>query len=529
MPVSHRPARLRRIAVPLTAAALLASAGGLVAAQATTAATASMSAPRMLHDATVLPGGSVLMSGGKNAASPYGLRAAEVFQPSTRTWATVGSLALGRTASATAALAGGRVIVTGGIDDGPSGEVTGTTEVYDDDTRTWSAGAPLLHARYEHVATTLQGGRVLVTGGSGIVGDEWQDLASSEVYDPTLGDAGTWSTTGSLATPRLSHTATLLGDGTVLVVGGSDGTEGSGYLKRTETFDPATGLWTNAGPLSVGRAGHTATLMGDGKVLVTGGFTDSGTLATSEVYDPATRTWSRTASLSAPRKWHDATALSDGRVLVAGGQSNTGTEVYSPVTKTWRAAGALATVRQYPSVTALPNGTALVAGGYKAGYLRSAEIVTPPAEPAPVVDADGDSVADSRDNCPTVANKSQVDTDADGTGDPCEATHARRVTLAGVHQTVSGVRRLVLSGRLTVTDTVTACRAKRPVVLARLDSATGQWTQVAAPVTTAEGTFRSVLRDQVGRYRVQVAEQTVTAGGFTSTCLATEALRQHSH
>lgn len=527
MPVPHRPALLRRIAVPLTAAALLASAGGLVAAQATTALTSSMTERRASHTATALPDGSVLVTGGMNGPV-RGLTPAEAFRPTTGTWESAGALTIGRDASATASLGAGRVLVTGGLDD-VSGELTGTTEVYDDETHAWTESGSLVQPRYQHNAVALQDGRVLVTGGSGIIGDEWKDLASSEVFDRTAGDTGEWSSTGPLAAPRLFHTATLLQNGTVLVVGGSDGSS-SGYLRRTEIFDPVTGLWSNAGPLAVGRSGHTASLMSDGKVLVTGGSNGAGTtLATSEVYDPATRTWSRTAPLSAPRKWHDATALIDGRVLVAGGQSNTGTEVYSPVTKTWRAAGALSTVRQYPSVTALPNGTALVAGGYKSGYLRSAEIVTPPAAPAPVVDADGDTVADSRDNCPTVANKSQVDTDADGTGDPCEATHARRVTLAGVHQTISGVRRLVLSGRLSVTDTVTACRAKRPVVLARLDTATGQWAQVAAPVTTAEGTFRSVLRDQVGRYRVQVAEQTATAGGFTSTCLATEALRQHSH
>lgn len=527
MPVSQRSALLRRVAVPLTAGALLASAGGLVAAQATTAPTTSMSAARTLHDATVLPGGSVLMSGGKNAASPYGLRAAEVFEPSTRTWETVGSLALGRTASATAGLGGGQVIVTGGLDDGPSGELTGTTEVYDDETRTWSAGAPLLQARYEHVATTLQDGRVLVTGGSGIVGDEWKELSGSEIFDPTAGEAGEWTTTGSLAGPRLTHTATLLQDGTVLVVGGGND---NGYLRRTETFDPATGLWTDAGPLSVGRAGHTATLMGDGKVLVTGGSSENATLATSEVYDPATRTWSRTAPLSAPRKWHDATALSDGRVLVAGGETDTGTEVYSPVTKTWRGAGALSTVRGYPSVTALPDGTALVAGGFKGnGYLKSAEIVTPPAAPVPVVDTDGDTVADRRDNCPTVANKSQVDTDADGTGDVCESEHARSVTLTGTHQKVSGVRRLVLAGKVSVADSMTSCRSGREVVLARLDPATSQWTPVAAPSTATDGSYRAVVRDQTGRFRAQVAEQPITRAGFTSTCSAAGRGLLHKH
>ena len=484
MPLSSRPAVLRRLAVPLTAGVLGATLLAPVTADATTAMTAPMTERRASHTATALPEGSVLVVGGMNGPV-RGLRPAEVFRPTTRTWESAGSVTIGRDASATASVGGGRVLVTGGLDDA-SGELMGSTEVYDDGTGTWTGAGSLVQPRYQHVATTLQDGRVLVTGGSGIVGDTWKDLSSSEIFDA---GTGAWSTTGPLAGPRLLHTATLLEDGTVLVVGGSDG-KSSGFLRRTETFDPDTGLWTNAGALGVGRAGHTATLMGDGKVLVTGGFNGGGTtLATSEVYNPATRTWSSAAPLSAPRKWHNATALSDGRVLVAGGKGTTSTDVYSPISKTWRSAGTLSTERAYPSVTGLPDGTALVAGGFKGStYFKTAEIVTPPA-----------------------------------------VEHARSVTLAGTHQVVSGTRRLVLSGKLSVADATTACASQRPVVLARLDPGTGQWKQVAAPTSADDGTYRAVVRDQTGRYRARVAAQTITQAGSASTCGAAEALRQHSH
>ena len=109
--------------------------------------------------------------------------------------------------------------------------------------------------------------------------------------------------TGSLAAARRYHTATLLLDGKVLVVGGE--AAGSIYLSSAELYDPATGFWTSTGTLNVARRSHTATLLEDGRVLVAGGY-DGSYIGSAEVYDPGTGLWTTTDSLDTARYNHTA-------------------------------------------------------------------------------------------------------------------------------------------------------------------------------------------------------------------------------
>ena len=231
---------------------------------------------------------------------------------------------------------------------------------------TWATAGELTDGRVAHTATLLNNGDVLVVGGedrapadvSGVLVD------TVELYSQ-LGNS--WSTLAGTLLARKKHTATLLGNGNVLVVGG---TTSSGATNSVQVFTPAMVSWQNVGNLITARTGHTATLLGDGTVLVVGGQTTGDTyLASAERYDPVSGTWTAVAGMAAAREGHTATLLANGQVLIAGGTTNGGTylasaEVYDPSNGSWSAAAPMDTARVMHTATLLPSGLVLVTGGF---------------------------------------------------------------------------------------------------------------------------------------------------------------------
>ena len=197
--------------------------------------------------------------------------------------------------------------------------------------------------------------------------------------------SGSFALTGSLNTARYFHTATLLPNGEVLVTGGTDVNDNP--LASSELYNASTGTWSFTGSMAASRGqGFTAILLPNGDVLVAGGYNNGVCLDAAELYNSSTGQWTSTGSMNQPRCNQSATLLPSGDVLVAGG-SNTGSvagtfatsaELYNPTTGKWRTTGSLHTARESGAATLLADGEVLLAGGYN--FINDSETIPTTAE-----------------------------------------------------------------------------------------------------------------------------------------------------
>ena len=341
---------------------------GTEAAPGQWAATGDMNVARYGHTATLLRDGRVLVVGGLSGGAA--LAGAELYDPATGTWTLTGSLHTGRSRHAAALLPDGRVLVAGGYG---GGAPLASVEIYDPAKGSWSRAASMQDARYDFgSAALLLDGRVLVAGGMGASGV----LASTELYDPQT-DA--WTLAEPLRLSRAKHTTTLLTYGHVLLTGGTDG---SSLVNRPERYDPFGSDSYSYWSPEVLRAAHEAVLLADGRVLLSGGNNGAGTVNTAQVFVPVgeePRHFSyETEDMNEARENHTATLLRNGQVLVTGGfngKTLAGVELYEPLTNSWYPAAPMAAARRGHTATLLPDNRVLVAGGRSgSGALRSAEL-----------------------------------------------------------------------------------------------------------------------------------------------------------
>ena len=262
--------------------------------------------------ATLLADGRVLITG--EALRPRS-RCAEIYDSETGAFSRVGDLNADHWMHATSLLSDGRVLIVGGLERVEGGEMThAVVEFYDPVTETFSVTGSLNTDRRQHTATSLPSGQVLITGGAKylspfIYGSEWPGVcqASAELYDPST---GTFSPVGG-GVNACGHSAILLNNDKVLI---------TSHDRVAYLFDPVTGFFEAAGVMTTGRGFATASLLPNGHVLITGGWSRFPQfLATAELYDPVAGTFTATDGMNQARQEHTATVLSNGHVLVAGG------------------------------------------------------------------------------------------------------------------------------------------------------------------------------------------------------------------
>jgi hypothetical protein len=210
--------------------------------------------------------------------------------------------------------------------------------------------------RRSHTATLLENGKVLIIGGDNQNGV----VSQAEIFDPV-------SRTSTLAatslTPRTDHTANRLSDGRVLVIGGRDQNTS---LDSTESYNPLTSSFVAGPAMMRARSGHTATVLSNGKIFVSGGDL----FGSAEIYDPVTQSFSLvTGSLNTPRKFHSAVSLHNGQVMIVGGIDVQNTmlntaEVFDPASQSfYLPATDMQAARAFATLKLLPDGKVQIIGG----------------------------------------------------------------------------------------------------------------------------------------------------------------------
>jgi Galactose oxidase, central domain/Kelch motif/FG-GAP-like repeat/FG-GAP repeat len=361
-------------------------------------ALADMPLPLSNHTATLLPNDRIIVVGGRT----YDSISAEAFayDLNQNRWAAIPSLPQPRRWHTATLLPNGKLLVVGGFGGQAqsfSGYQLASTALYDVQSNSWTASAPLAFARSGHTATLLANGKVLITGGVATENSGDAATTRTELYDPTSGE---WTAGARLATPRIGHTTTLLPSGKVLVAGG----QGDGFrINSTELFDPSTNTWQPVGNMAISRSGHAATLLANGNVLVSGGFTSSDFMSSAEIYDVNANSWRTASPMAVSRIGHAMTTLSNGKVLAYGGylgtaaQYNDSAEIYDPIMNKWIPVGTMTAPRDQFATVLLPNDRVVALGGAGGGYWPTVDLydytLSPEQRPSSrgLIDIDGDS------------------------------------------------------------------------------------------------------------------------------------------
>lgn len=320
---------------------------------------------RAEHASVVLPDSNILVIGGHGRINYQGieLSSCEIYDIKTGKWRYTDSMSVDRCYHKGILLDNGKVLVIGGFN-------RRTCELFDPATEKWTVIDSTVDKRYwQFTATKLKSGKVLVTGGH-YFGNGYKGSVTQKTCELFDLETNKWTLTDSLKVERQSHTATLLKNGKILVVGGTDlyGHE----LKSCEIYDPETNKWSYTDSLKEERRDHLAVLLPDGKVLVTGGKNSRewgdyiGKWVTSvEIFDPETNKWSPGRDRILAIAGQQGFLLSNGNVMFLGGTPGRYWEIYNPIEFKTVKLDTLPLSIDFPTFNFIGKDKILSAGGYK--------------------------------------------------------------------------------------------------------------------------------------------------------------------
>ena len=320
-----------------------------------------MNMPRKNHTSTLLPDGSVLIVGGitrTDAADTSGptqlLDLAErYFVDGIKKWTLAGKMSNARTGHTASLLPDGVVLIAGGgsvvgEEDGKELKHLKSTETYDYRANAWIKSQSMNIKRWEHTATVLPSGDVLVAGGENSDGK----LSSAELFKI---DTKQWVVLDDLSYPRARHIAVMLSDNRILVAGGGS--------KTAEIYDIQSDKWTDIGDISQNVNLTAASRLPDGKAIIVGGYGVDGAQYQVEIYNPEFDNWNMGPKIPKPRVRASLVDLNEGAILLVGGNQYTHSWIFDINTLTWTKAAKMLTARTGQAATQLNDGKVLVSGG----------------------------------------------------------------------------------------------------------------------------------------------------------------------
>jgi gliding motility-associated-like protein len=451
-------------------------------------ATGSMTTARAWHTGVLMSNGRVMVDGGVSAVVTPNC---EIYNPASGTWAAATNDPFNRAHHCAVMFPDGRIMEMGG-DVAGFGTSRNFCNIYNPTTNTWVAAAPMIAGRDQFNSLLLPNGKVMVLGGdNGAI-----SIATCEYYTIAL---NTWAAAPLMISARSNQSTVLLADGRVLAICGSG-------VAATEILDYGTGTMAATGSMVlVQRGGYQTVMLPNGKVLICGGLTAGSTtpLKTCELYDPVTGTWAATGSMNHKRMYHTATLLDNGKVLVTGGQdtlanvlggptTNTA-ELYNPATGTWTLVSNMNAARWGASATLLFNGNVLIAAG---GFFSvTSEIFDPNTN---LFTPTGNlSVAHTYHTATLLPNGKVLVASSGPTGnacelyDPCAGTWSLTAALPAGAGSTGAEANLLRNGKVMYEGgAITAASATGNCYL--YDYTTGLWTPTGTMITT-RGSFANVL------------------------------------
>jgi len=246
-----------------------------------------------------------------------------------------------------------------------SGTAANNAEVYTPSTNSWAPIAQMATPRYAGGVTVGADGLIYVIGGYDMTSARAY-LASVEAYEPRT---NTWKTLAPMPARRALLTAVTGPDGRIYAIGGYD--EGRGTLRTVEVYTPSTNAWAPAANMPSARYTLAAALGDNGKIYAFGGTYNNEDLATAEEFDPATNRWTSLPKMSSPRSGHAAIASKDGRIYLLGGDDDrsihpaAGVATFKASTKEWSGVQGMILGRTHLGAAEGADGKIYVVGGYE--------------------------------------------------------------------------------------------------------------------------------------------------------------------